>query len=104
MRSSVRATRFTEATTVLQRIADEEKLEAFNTTEEGVPPPYPLITAYPAGSIPSNFKEYRYQIDVISSDPGGKWVQKRITVFWPMGYKTAAADLMRISTDIICLY
>ena len=86
MRSSIRSARYTQAVLILQKVAEEEKLEPFNTTAT-------VVTALYNG-IP-----FSYQVAIYGFDANKSWVHKRINVLWKERGKNE-----QISTEIFCLY
>lgn len=89
MQSSLRSARYSEASILLQRIAEEEKLEIYNTTETGNPIP---------ATVPNTILPYTYQVLIYGFDLNN-WVHKRINVLWQQGNNQES-----LSTEIFCTY
>ena len=82
MNSTMRSGRYTEATIILQRLAEEEKLKGADNTAT-------VLT-----DVSSSILPYQYQVVVYESS-AGEWVHKRIDLFWQSGSNTES-----LSTDI----
>ena len=82
MRTSERSSKYTEATFLLQRIAEEEKLEGYDTNN--------------SANVAVAFMNYPYTFDVTATaDAFSGSVAKKITVKW-----NEAGKVKTISTDI----
>ena len=91
-KTSVRSMGYTEATLLLQKVAEEIKLETYNNiiTKNGV------IQNFSPGE--TNLPNAYYICKIVhnaSTNPDYKWLQVRITVYWKVRGKN-----YNLSTDV----
>ena len=79
MKAASRSARTTEATLILQRLIDEQKIKGYDISI--VPPVGEEDTKVPV-PFDTNNKGFYYTIEVLENDEQEKWVKKRVTVFW----------------------
>ena len=73
MKASTRSARYTEATMVLQRIAEQEKIDGYNSA---------VVVRTPVSTLFDTNFDYFYRIEVPSFSAAEGWAQRRIIVDW----------------------
>ena len=93
LRTSTRSSHNTEAAMIVQRLAEEEKLKGYDTTE---------VT--PAVDVPfaTNFS-YQYEITEVNREAGlnPQWIRKRVTVSWTRYVHGGQTKKGQLSVDVV---